>query len=179
MFKKLFIALVFSFTTVLWSGSSFAGDCSGSTMNDGLTGGKYPQQYELSEFESAAGCTMSFSENPNIASINATIQGNKGLAGVADRLPDEPLVIVPYDSIGSYGGTINFLSNATEAGTSDMLSTRHVNLVRFGDDLSTIVPNVAKDYAWNDDFTELTFTPRKGHKWSNGELFTARDVEFW
>ena len=27
----------------------------------------------------------------------------------ADRLPDEPLVVVPYDSIGSYGGTINFL----------------------------------------------------------------------
>ena len=116
MFKKLFLALVFSSTTALWSVSSYAA-CSGSTMNDGLKGGKYPQQYELSEFESAAGCTMSFSENPNIASINATIQGNKGLAGVADRLPDEPLVIVPYDSIGSYGGTINFLSNATEAGT--------------------------------------------------------------
>ena len=86
MFKKLFLALVFSSSTVLWSVNSYAA-CSGSTMNDGLTGGKYPQQYELSEFESAAGCTMSFSENPNIASINATIQGNKGLAGVADRLP--------------------------------------------------------------------------------------------
>ena len=99
--------------------------------------------------------------------------GNKGLAAVADRLPDEPLVVVPYDSIGSYGGTIKFLSNATEAGTSDMLSTRHVNLVRFADDLSTIVPNVAKDYEWNDDFTTLTFMLRKGHKWSNGEPFTA------
>ena len=179
MFKKLFLALVFSSATVLWSASSYAGACSGSTMSDGHKGGQYPQQYELSEYESAAGCTMGFSENPNIASINATIQGNKGLAGVADRLPDEPLVVVPYDSIGSYGGTINFLSNATEAGTSDMLSTRHVNLVRFADDLATIVPNVAKAYSWNDDFTELTFTLRKGHRWSNGEPFTARDVEFW
>ena len=180
MFKKILLALVFSASTVLWSASSFAGGhCTGSTMNDGLQGGKYPQQYELSEFESAAGCKMQFSENPNITSINATIQGNKGLAAVADRLPDEPLVVVPYDSIGSYGGTIKFLSNATEAGTSDMLSTRHVNLVRFADDLSTIVPNVAKDYEWNDDFTALTFMLRKGHKWSNGEPFTARDVEFW
>jgi len=180
MFKKILLALVFSASTVLWSASSFAGGhCTGSTMNDGLQGGKYPQQYELSEFESAAGCKMQFSENPNITSINATIQGNKGLAAVADRLPDEPLVVVPYDSIGSYGGTIKFLSNATEAGTSDMLSTRHVNLVRFADDLSTIVPNVAKDYEWNDDFTTLTFMLRKGHKWSNGEPFTARDVEFW
>ena len=180
MLKKLFIALVFSFTTFVWSGSSFAdGHCQGSTMNDGQTGGKYPQQYELSEYESAAGCTMKFSENPNIASINATIQGNEGLPGVADRLPDEPLVVVPYDSIGEYGGTINFLSNATEAGTSDMLSTRHVNLLRFADDLSTIVPNVAKDFEWNSDFTTLTFMLRKGHKWSNGEPFVARDVEFW
>ncbi|MDC1185198.1 ABC transporter substrate-binding protein, partial [Alphaproteobacteria bacterium] len=174
------LALVFSAGTVLWSVTSYAdGHCEGSTMSDGHTGGKYPQQYELSEYQSAAGCKMMFSENPNIVSINDTIQGNKGLAAVADRLPDEPLVVVPYDSVGSYGGTIRFLSNATEAGTSDMLSTRHVNLVRFADDLSTIVPNVAKDYEWNDDFTTLTFMLRKGHKWSNGEPFTARDVEFW
>ena len=181
MLKKLFIALVFSSATFVWSGSSFAGGhCVGTTMNDALTGGKYPQQYELSEYESAASCTMKFSDNPNIASINATIQGNPGsLPPVEDRLPDEPLVVVPYESIGKYGNTINFLSNATEAGTSDMLSTRHVNLLRFADDLSTIVPNVAKDYEWNDDFTTLTFMLRKGHKWSNGEPFVARDVEFW
>ncbi|MDC3016966.1 ABC transporter substrate-binding protein [Pelagibacteraceae bacterium] len=180
MFKKLFIAMIFSFSTALMSfGSIAGGHCSGSTMNDGQTGGKYPQQYELSEYESAAGCEMKFSENPNIASINKTIQGNPSLPPVEDRLPDEPLVVVPYESVGQYGGTINFLSNATEAGTSDMLSTRHVNLLRFADDLSTIVPNVAKDYEWNDDFTTLTFTLRKGHKWSNGEPFIARDVEFW
>jgi peptide/nickel transport system substrate-binding protein len=180
MFKKLLIAMIFSFSTALMSfGSIAGGHCSGSTMNDGQTGGKYPQQYELSEYESAAGCEMKFSENPNIASINKTIQGNPSLPPVEDRLPDEPLVVVPYDSVGQYGGTINFLSNATEAGTSDMLSTRHVNLLRFADDLSTIVPNVAKDYEWNDDFTTLTFTLRKGHKWSNGEPFIARDVEFW
>ena len=180
MFKKLLIAMIFSFSTALLSfGSIAGGHCSGSTMNDGQTGGKYPQQYELSEYESAAGCEMKFSENPNIASINKTIQGNPSLPPVEDRLPDEPLVVVPYDSVGQYGGTINFLSNATEAGTSDMLSTRHVNLLRFADDLSTIVPNVAKDYEWNDDFTTLTFTLRKGHKWSNGEPFIARDVEFW
>ena len=179
MVKKIFLTLVFSVTSVVWSSSSFAASCSGSTMSDGHTGGKYPQQYELSAYESAAGCTMSFSENPNITSINATIQGNEGLASVANRLPSEPLVVVPYDSVGKYGGTIRFLSNATEAGTSDMLSTRHVNLVRFADDLATIVPNVAKSYEWNDDFTALTFTLRKGHKWSNGEPFTARDIEFW
>ena len=50
MLKKLFIALIFSSATFVWSGSSFAGGhCVGTTMNDAQTGGKYPQQYELSE----------------------------------------------------------------------------------------------------------------------------------
>ncbi|MFL2519839.1 MAG: hypothetical protein ACJ0RJ_00105, partial [Alphaproteobacteria bacterium] len=82
MLKKLFIALVFSSTSILWSGSSFAADCSGSTMNDGQTGGKYPQQYELSEYESAADCNMLFHDNPNITSINASIQGNPSLPSI-------------------------------------------------------------------------------------------------
>jgi peptide/nickel transport system substrate-binding protein len=86
---------------------------------------------------------------------------------------------VPYDSIGKYGGTFNALSNATEAGTSDFLSVRHVNLVRYSDDLQTIVPNVAKGWKWNKDYTELTFYLRKGHKWSDGEPFTAEDIKFW
>ncbi len=157
------------------SSSSFAADCSGESA----AAGKYPGQYELSEYESAAGCSMSFSENPNIASINATIIGNGALGSVNDRLPSEPLVVVPYDSVGTYGGTFRMLSNATEAGTSDLLSTRHVNLVRYSDDLTTIVPNIAKDYEWNDDYTQLTFSLRKGHKWSDGAPFTSADVKFW
>ena len=97
----------------------------------------------------------------------------------AERLPAEPLVYAPYQAIGKYGGTLDVLSNATEAGTSDFLSVRHVNLVRYSDDLQTIVPNVAKGWEWNDDFTQLTFFLRKGHKWSDGAPFTADDVKFW
>jgi peptide/nickel transport system substrate-binding protein len=175
MVKKLFLTLVFSFSAVVWSSSSFAADCSGAKA----AGGAFPQQYELSEYEGLAGCSMKFSENPNIASINATIRGNGEVGSVNDRLPSEPLVIAPYDSIGTYGGTFKMLSNATEAGTSDLLSTRHVNFVRFSDDLQIIVPNIAKSYEWNDDFTQLTFVLRKGHKWSDGAAFTADDVKFW
>ncbi len=145
----------------------------------GVSGGAYPQQYELAEFEKAGNCKMSFSENPAIKDLNAKILGNKALPPLADRLPDEPLVVAPYDSIGKYGGVFDMLSNATEAGTSDLLSTRHVNLVRYSDDLATIVPNIAKGWKWNSDFTQLTFFLRKGHKWSDGAPFTAEDVKFW
>ncbi len=156
-------------------------DCPPVTVADpmGVPSGKYPQQYELSEFESLAGCTLSFSENPDIAELNGRIRGNPDLPPLADRLPEEPLVVAPYDSIGKYGDTLDVLSNATEAGTYDVLNIRHVNLVRVSDDLQTIVPNIAKDWEWNDDFTQLTFYLRKGHRWSDGAPFTADDVKFW
>lgn len=141
--------------------------------------GKYPQQYELTEFEKAAGCKLTFSQNPDIGKLNSRIRGNPELPPVEQRLPDEPLVVAPYSSIGKYGGTFDMMSNATEAGTSDFLAIRHVNLVRYSDDLQTIVPNVAKSWEWNDDFTQLTFFLRKGHKWSDGAPFTAEDVKYW
>ena len=155
--------------------------CPAVTLSDpmGVEAGAFPQQYELSEFQTLADCTLEMSENPDIAALNMRIRGNPDMPPLADRLPAEPLVVAPYDQIGSYGGTFNALSNATEAGTSDFMSVRHVNLVRYADDLTTIVPNVAKSWSWNDDYTQLTFVLREGHKWSDGEPFGAEDVEFW
>lgn len=176
-YKILSLGVGFS---VLAATSAFAA-CPAVTVDDpqGVSPGKYPQQYELAVYEKNANCTLKFTENPAIRSLNNLIQGNPELPPLADRLPAEPLIVAPYNSIGHYGGTLDALSNATEAGTSDFLSTRHVNLVRYSDDLETIVPNVAKDWQWNDDYTELTFFLRKGHKWSDGAPFTAEDVKFW
>ncbi|OEU58704.1 MAG: peptide ABC transporter substrate-binding protein [Desulfobulbaceae bacterium S3730MH12] len=161
-------------------GSLAAAGKSASTVADqnGLKG-DFPYQFELGEYEKKSGQKLSFNENPDIKKLNARITGNPALQSVADRLPEEPLVIQPYVSIGKYGGVLDGVSNATEAGTSDILSVRHVNLVRFSDDLQTIVPNVAKGWKWNDDFTELTFFLRKGHKWSDGQPFTSADIDFW
>lgn len=139
----------------------------------------YPQQFELTEFETKASCDLAFAENPDIADLNAAILGNGALPPLAERLPEEPLVVAPYEAIGQYGGVVTGLSKATEAGTSDLLSVRHVNFVRYADDLKTVVPNVAKAWSWNDDYTVLTITLRKGHKWSDGAPFTAEDVAFW
>jgi peptide/nickel transport system substrate-binding protein len=158
-----------------------AADCPAITLADtqGVAAGAFPQQYDKAEFEAAANCTMTFQGDPAAEAMNARIRGNPALPPLAERIPEEPLVVVPYAEIGIYGGTLDALSNATEAGTSDFLSTRHVNLVRFSDDLQTIVPNVAKGWDWNADYTQLTFHLRKGHKWSDGAPFTAHDVKFW
>lgn len=162
-------------------GSAQAAECPAVTVADsmGVAAGKYPQQYALAEFQSLADCTLSFSSNPDAAALNSRIRGNPSLPPLAERIPQEPLVVAPYHTIGKYGGTFDVLSNATEAGTSDFLSVRHVNLVRYSDDLQTVVPNIAEDWEWNDDFTRLTFFLRKGHKWSDGAPFTAEDVKYW
>ena len=135
--------------------------------------------FDLAEFESKANCKLTFQENPEIGALNGRIQGNPELPPVEARIPAEPLVVAPYSEIGTYGGVMDVLSNATEAGTSDVLSLRHVNLVRYSDDIGQIVPDVAKGWQWNDDFTELTFSLREGHRWSDGAPFTAEDVAFW
>ncbi|MCF6304555.1 MAG: ABC transporter substrate-binding protein [Rhodobacteraceae bacterium] len=166
---------------IAMTGAAAAATCPAVTVADmmGVGAGAFPQQYELSEFQSLGDCTIEFSANPAIADLNGQIQGNPDLPPLAERLPSEPLVVAPYDVIGAYGGTLDIISNATEAGTSDFMSIRHVNLVRYSDDLQTIVPNVAKGWEWNEDFTQLTFFLREGHKWSDGSPFGARDVKFW
>jgi peptide/nickel transport system substrate-binding protein len=176
--KRLLLAMVALFAM---SSVAQAAGCPAVTVNDmkGVAAGAYPQQYELAEFQSAAKCTLSFKANPGIAALNGKIRGNPELPPLADRIPSEPLVVAPYDSIGNYGGTFNIITNASEAGTAGFLSVRHVNLVRYSDDLQTIVPMVAKGWKWNAEYTQLTFFLRKGHKWSDGAPFTSADVKYW
>lgn len=118
---------------------------------------------------------FAFNENPMFAE-----KVKKGeLPPVEERLPKEPFVVTTYDEIGTYGGTLRGISISYESGTSEIMSWRQVNMVRFDDDCSTIVPNVAKAWKVNDDYTEVTFTLREGHRWSDGAPFTVDDVVFW
>ena len=157
--------------------------CPAVTMADmqGIAAGPFPEQYEVSEFEAAANCTMSFSGRDKYDQrlVEYGFLPDGDLPPLEERLPEEPLVVVPYSEIGKYGGRISGASIAPEAGNSEWLSVRHVNLLRFADDLQTIVPNMAKSFEWNSDYTELTVTLRKGHKWSDGQPFTAEDIAFW
>jgi len=136
---------------------------------------EYPQQIELTDFEKQIGKKLEFAGNP----LFSEKENNGELPSVEKRLPEEPLVVLPYTEIGQYGGKLKGMSISYESGTSEILAWRQANLVRFSDDLTTIVPNVAKSWEWNEDFTEIIFTLRKGHRWSNGEPFTADDIVFY
>ncbi|MCP4120067.1 MAG: ABC transporter substrate-binding protein [Desulfobacteraceae bacterium] len=136
---------------------------------------RFPQQLELDPYEKYQGTWLDFHENPLFAE-----QVKKGLLPpVEQRLPADPLVVLPYGEIGRYGGTLRGIALAYESGTAEILSWRQTNLVRFNDDARTIVPNVAKAWKWDEDYAGITFFLRKGHRWSDGAPFTADDVVFW
>lgn len=121
----------------LSAGMAVAANCA-TVAEPGALKGKFPQQLEMTTYVKQAGQAMKFGQNPAIAALNKRIMGNPELPVIADRLPAEPLVVMPYDTCGTYGGTLKGLSKGTESGTSDLLSIRHVNLVRYSDDLKTV-----------------------------------------
>src|SRR3954454_347518 len=43
--------------------------------------------------------------------------------------------------------------------------------------LATVLPDLATDWAWDEDGTRLTFHLREGIKWHDGKPFTAADVK--
>ncbi len=153
---------------------ALAAACPSVSDPQGITTSQ-PYQLDLADYETQIGRKLALNENP----LFADRVESGALPPVAERLPEDALVYLPYDDCGSYGGMLRGLSKALESGTSEILSWRHVNLVRLSDDLQTLVPNVAKSWEWNDDFTSLTMTLRKGHKWSDGTPFTSDDVVFY
>ena len=81
-------------------------------------------------------------------------------------------------AIGTYGGTIRS-GSVTPNYNGDVFCMLTQNLLTMVDTYSGVVtPNIVEDYEVNDDYTEFTFTLRKGLKWSDGTEVTMDDVKF-
>src|SRR5262245_38200652 len=69
----------------------------------------------------------------------------------------------------------------TAAGQGPMMGVFN-NLVLYKQDvpqsgLQSIVPDLASEWSWDEDKTQLTFQLREGVKWHDGKPFTAKDVQ--
>jgi len=100
------------------------------------------------------------------------------LPPVAERLPDEPMVVNVVERIGDYGGTWRRAFTGPNDGQNADRLMMDENL-KYDLDGTTIIPNIAKGYEVNDDATTLTLFLRKGMKWSDGETFDANDYVWW
>lgn len=100
------------------------------------------------------------------------------LPAVDERLPSSPRTIPVVEEVGEYGGT--WFRVAVGPGDAGTIGNRlsYENLVRWNEDGSGVVANVAENYEINDTATEFTFYLREGMKWSDGTPFTADDFMF-
>ncbi|NLE50215.1 MAG: ABC transporter substrate-binding protein [Chloroflexi bacterium] len=101
------------------------------------------------------------------------------LPPVEERLPDNPRVVDPVDSVGVYGG----IWNRAWRGVNDFHAFGRIiydPVLRWPrDPADPVQPGLAERWEWNEDGTELTLYFRAGLKWSDGVPFTVDDVLFW
>jgi peptide/nickel transport system substrate-binding protein len=117
-----------------------------------------------------------FHEAPMLAARTAAGQ----LPPVAERLPADPLVIVPPEQIGPYGGTwVRFADGLIDISAVLYGRITYEGLVRWGPAARDILPNLAERWETGDGGRSYTFWLRKGVRWSDGEPFTADDIQFW
>jgi peptide/nickel transport system substrate-binding protein len=98
-----------------------------------------------------------------------------------ERLPDNPKVVMTQYEVGTFGGTLD-RGSAFLMGdwiplhlTMESLFSHQWPFPNVG----PVEPNLADEWSYNDDGTELTVHLREGLKWSDGETFTSEDVLFY
>jgi peptide/nickel transport system substrate-binding protein len=136
-----------------------------------------PSQYNSPvEYEKSTGKRIvHFKEAPQLADL--VKQGK--LPPVEKRLPEKPVVIVPVENIGKYGGTWRFvLATRIHLPHTERL-TLYDPILRRSPDLKSILPNLAENWKVGSGGRIYTLYLRKGVKWSDGEPFTADDILFW
>ena len=105
------------------------------------------------------------------------------LPPVADRLPDDPLVVESVEGmdleIGTYGGQINVVHIGSWIGNDAWRSSGTEPQLRIAPDQSNLAPGVIRSWEWSEDGTTMTAHLRAGMKWSDGAPFTADDYLFW
>ena len=130
--------------------------------------------YELQDYEEIIGKELEFGQAPQLRVKVAAGE----LPPVEERLPEEPLVVNPIEEIGEYGG----VWRQVHTGRGDLTQIDYhlnENLVKWSADFTEILPNVAKSWEFSEDARTVTFSIRKGIKWSDGVPFTVDDIMFW
>ena len=98
---------------------------------------------------------------------------------VEERVGRQPLVLEGVDGNGRYGGTwMRAAISSVDAFISLTYLGSGGSLLRWSPHGYPLRPNVARDWASNEDETEWTFYLREGARWSDGHPFTADDFVY-
>jgi peptide/nickel transport system substrate-binding protein len=108
--------------------------------------------------------------------LNVLVKAGK-LPPVEQRLPVNPVVVTPKERVGKYGGIMYSMSLNPQT-TSDAQLMMLEGLVRYSNDVSQTINEVAESWEFSPDYKSFTFKVRPGIKWSSGNPLTADDVLF-
>ena len=97
---------------------------------------------------------------------------DRDLPPVQERLPDDPVVIQPYESIGKYGGT----ARIPIWDSWQFFNWEHA--LTLSADMRNVLPNLAESWSLSEDGRVTTIRLRPGIKWSDGVPLTADDFRF-
>lgn len=128
-----------------------------------------------SAYEVATGKRLSISQAP----ILDQMVSNDELPPLDQRIVDDPLVVRPFEGIGQYGGTLELVMQPSHFWPFGSYFAPETVLGRGRPVDSDLIPNIASDWKYSDDYTELTLHLRTNHKWSTQHAFTADDFVFW
>ena len=102
------------------------------------------------------------------------------LPPVSERLPENPLVVIPIEEIGLYGGTLRRALTGDVVQTVGVNKTLSESLMGYERPLpKSIQPNLAESHTFQDSGKTAIFEIRKGIKWSDGVPFTVDDILFY
>ena len=155
-----------------------------------IDGFPFGEKYNYDDFVALTGRTLQFSESPMLQAMVAA----GDLPPVEQRLPDnplvlvpwEPLVLVPWEEVGQYGGTLQY-SHWSVGGDTNL---RHINGERWAERLPApgtnmtlpfngeLRPGVFESWEYSDGGRTLTLNIRPGIKWSDGVPITSEDIRY-
>ena len=114
------------------------------------------------------------------APILAEKVGKGLLPPVSERLPANPLVVIPLEEIGKYGGTLRRALTGDIIQTAGLSKTLSDGLMGYERPVpKSIQHNLAESHSFSEDGLEAIFNVRKGIRWSDGHPFTVDDILFW
>jgi len=115
-----------------------------------------------------------YQEAPQLAELVKTGK----LPPVDQRLPKNPMVLKPIEEMGTYGGQMAWVNPGPDLGSYEFQFLYEAPY-RWSADATVVEPNLVVSHEYAPDGMSMTFKLREGVKWSDGEEFTAEDLDFW
>jgi peptide/nickel transport system substrate-binding protein len=140
---------------------------------------KGPNRREVMQIGLALGLTLATAGGARaklqeLPFLKADVANGK-LPGAEERVPQEPAIAV-LDTIGTPGGELRMLM-ASAKDTRMMVVYGYARLVGYTPSLK-FAPDILKSIEIENNRT-FTLYLRKGHKWSDGQPFSAEDFRYW